>query len=466
MDQPKGKYSNGRPVDIPKDKEELEIAIKEWAEGNPHLEEALCQCIDHGVITEASCAGHGRGNDDPYIAMKITDETRGRIYSILNVAFQKRSGIRSIDIHHGLDRTGRSRAYLSIHAKPGHKDEIFDAVAEGAKKEIELEQCSSIVRSLMDVARGGEELGLVSNDIGVSNIGPTKAVILLNDSLKKNNILYARAGMRHSINFCATDAQVLEKLESIAEAMGVRTQETKPKGGLFDGIRHRLIERLERDLAPSEETVDLTKLKAEDREEAFIEFGEGSPALTRFLRTAYEHGAPSMFSCSGHGVREPYAMLRVTDENLEMLQDLGKVLSKYGVTTNFENHHQYGKRVSFRKVQKSKPINWLDLASDVLEHPEQYNTDNPSIYYHEEMSSSYKPLSFDIKMRLLQALKAKDTPLIPDRTEETGPSEKKGKEQRHSWDLTEDEKKKANSRDFTEGNTGKTTRTKRIHGGD
>ena len=35
------KYSNEKPIDIPEDELELEKAIKEWAEGNSYLEEAI-----------------------------------------------------------------------------------------------------------------------------------------------------------------------------------------------------------------------------------------------------------------------------------------------------------------------------------------------------------------------------------------------------------------------------------------
>ena len=56
-----------------------------------------------------------------------------------------------------------------------------------------------------------------------------------------------------------------------------------------------------------------------ERETLFYTFGEGDPNLTKFLKTAYEHGAPSMFCCSGHGVNNPYVVLKVTDENIDLL---------------------------------------------------------------------------------------------------------------------------------------------------
>ena len=153
-------------------------------------------------------------------------------------------------------------------------------------------------------------------------------------------------------------------------------------------MRLSLIDRLEKDLDPSEETIDLKLLSEEDREKAFIQFGEGSRELTSFLKSAYKHCVPSIFCCSGHDVRQPYVMLKVTDENLELLQTLGKILSKQGVVTNFEEHHQYGKRVIFSPHGNVIQKEWLDKACDIMEHPEKFDSSNPSIYYHEEMTNN------------------------------------------------------------------------------
>ena len=177
-------------------------------------------------------------------------------------------------------------------------------------------------------------------------------------------------------------------------------------------MRKGLIAKLESNLMEPSTTIDLTKLTDEQREQAFIVFGEGSKELTDFLRTAYAHGAPSMFACSGHGVRQPYVSLRVTDENLQMLQYLGKVLSNYGVTTSFENHHLFGKRVFYHGYNNSDDLcAWLNTATDVLEHPDLYanGASKPTMLYHETMTSSYVPLSYKIKKSLLESLKKRES---------------------------------------------------------
>lgn len=229
MEETKGKYFTGRSVDIPKEDDELDIAIKQWAEGNPHLEAALRQCIDNRVKTIASCAGHDKWDDDPYISMEIIDESRKKIYSILSSVFKFRKGISSVDVENTIDEQGNNRAYLTIHAKTRYKDEIFDAITEGTKKEIDLDMCPPIVRKMMEIENRGEKIDLSYNNISFSNLGPAKAIVLMNDTIQRNKALYDRVGIKHSINLCLTDRQVLSKLGSIGEAIGVHSQDVKER---------------------------------------------------------------------------------------------------------------------------------------------------------------------------------------------------------------------------------------------
>ena len=97
-------------------------------------------------------------------------------------------------------------------------------------------------------------------------------------------------------------------------------------------------------------------------------------------------------------------MLKVTDDNIELLRKVGRVLSKSGVSTNFENNHSRGLIVSYRSV-KSVSTNWLNLADRVMNTPELFDDSNPEIYYHEEIIDSYKPFGFDFKKKLLSYLR-------------------------------------------------------------
>ena len=170
------------------------------------------------------------------------------------------------------------------------------------------------------------------------------------------------------------------------------------------GIKERLIKKLEDDVEYTAGYIDLGELSEDEREKRFIEFGEGDPNLTKFLKTAYEHGAPSMFCCSGHGVKSPYVTLKVTDENLELLRRLGKALSLKGVATNFQFHYKQGRRVIYNSSNDAS-TKWLKYATQVIENPELYDDIKPEIYYHEEIYDVYKPWGFDFKKRLLSYLR-------------------------------------------------------------
>ena len=148
--------------------------------------------------------------------------------------------------------------------------------------------------------------------------------------------------------------------------------------------------------------VDLAKFTDEEREKAFIKFGEGNEDLARLLKVAYEHNAESIFCCSGHGGPDGYVLFKVNEENLQYLQDVGKVLSNFGVITNFENHYKGGKRVDYRGVQSS---DWFGIAAEVMQNLKDFDSENPSKYYHEEMHDARIPLKYRIKKNLLALLK-------------------------------------------------------------
>lgn len=164
-----------------------------------------------------------------------------------------------------------------------------------------------------------------------------------------------------------------------------------------------VIERLENSLKRKNDGhVDLSKLPPEQREKSFVQFGEGNVDLTRLLKVAYEHDVESMFCCSGHSGPNGYVVFKVNEENLKYLQDVGKVLSKHNVVTNFEEHYLMGKRVAFSGKKSS---DWFGMAADVMENIQEFDTSNPSIYYHEQMWKLQEPLSYTIKRKMLELLK-------------------------------------------------------------
>jgi len=178
-------------------------------------------------------------------------------------------------------------------------------------------------------------------------------------------------------------------------------------------IRDWIIKRLESNVEPSAGHIDLENLDDNKRNELFEQFGEGDENLTKFLKTAYENKAPSLFCCSGHGIQSAYVVLKVTEENIELLRKIGKVLSRYGVSTNFTNDHIRGIIVDYRSM-KNNDTDWLNIASQIMETPELFDDTNPEIYYHEEIKQSYKPFGFELKKKILHYLK-KDIKQLPER---------------------------------------------------
>lgn len=169
-------------------------------------------------------------------------------------------------------------------------------------------------------------------------------------------------------------------------------------------IKEWIIKKLEKNVEATAGHINLEELNEEERNKCFVQFGEGDKNLTLFLKTAYDKGASSIFCCSGHGNRSAYVVLKVTDDNIELLRKVGKVLSKAGVSTNFENNHSRGLTVDYRSV-KSVSTDWLNLADRVMNTPELFDDSNPEIYYHEGIIDSYKPFAFDLKKKILNYLR-------------------------------------------------------------
>lgn len=168
-----------------------------------------------------------------------------------------------------------------------------------------------------------------------------------------------------------------------------------------------LIKMLEESMAPKPLSghVDLRSLSPEDREKAFVKFGEGDEDLTNLLRVAYSHNIDSIFCCSGHGLQgKGYVMFKVTPENIKHLQKVEKYLSRYGISTDFSKYHGMGTRIVFRHIFDGAKY-WFDKASYAISNIEECNYNNPTLYYHEQISSEYIPTSYKIKSALLNLLR-------------------------------------------------------------
>ena len=135
------KYNIGYQVEIntiPDD--EMPLAISEWSEGNEKLKEAISQCIENGIPTIASCAGHSF-LDSPYIAMSINEENVGNILNLID----KFSSISNTSLNLSF-KDGISS--LAIYANMMNRNKVFETIAEQAENSIEFEVTNDITQSL------------------------------------------------------------------------------------------------------------------------------------------------------------------------------------------------------------------------------------------------------------------------------------------------------------------------------
>lgn len=137
----KTKYNNGNSQDIDEiPQEEMSLAISEWAEGDESLQKAISSCIENGIPTITSCAGHS-SVDYPYLAMKVNGENMGKILNIIN-AF-----INQTNTSIALSLTENGSA-LTIYGNMFNKKKCFEIISQEAQNSLELENANDITRSL------------------------------------------------------------------------------------------------------------------------------------------------------------------------------------------------------------------------------------------------------------------------------------------------------------------------------
>lgn len=137
----KTKYNNGNGQDIEKiPQEEMSLAISEWSEGNKNLQGAISSCIENGIPTIASCAGHSLV-DSPYLAMRINKENIGNILNLINVfTNQPHTSI--------LLSFAEKGSSLTIYGNMFNRNKCFETISQEAKNSLDLENANDITKSL------------------------------------------------------------------------------------------------------------------------------------------------------------------------------------------------------------------------------------------------------------------------------------------------------------------------------
>ena len=142
------KYNIGKPGSSENiEPEELSLAISEWSEGNPKLEEAITSCIQNGIPTYASCKGHNLF-DRPYLSMIITKDNLGKILNIMNEINSMRNTSIMISYNRADYTQRKPLSTLTIYSNMLNRNRIFSRIATAANSEIELDECSEIVQNL------------------------------------------------------------------------------------------------------------------------------------------------------------------------------------------------------------------------------------------------------------------------------------------------------------------------------
>ena len=133
---------------------------------------------------------------------------------------------------------------------------------------------------------------------------------------------------------------------------------------------------------------DISLLSAEEREQAFLDFSEGEEGLYNLLKTAYDHGIESLYSCKGHYYKAnlnivlAYIVLRVTKDNINLLRQIGRAVSHEQIETIFE-YGKYGNLVTFKSPALNMNKNWFNVAAEIIKNPPKKKIIPISHYYTE-----------------------------------------------------------------------------------
>ena len=123
------------------------IQIKEWSEGNEHLEKLLLACKLNNILSMFCCAGHDK-NKPAYIMLKMNKETIGKIYSIINSL--KNTNNISIDFSR-IPIFSDVRFVVHMYDE-NEKNSIMDSMAKATYREERLENLPENFRKLVEVA--------------------------------------------------------------------------------------------------------------------------------------------------------------------------------------------------------------------------------------------------------------------------------------------------------------------------
>ena len=146
------KYNNGKPSNIKNiNEQDVKVAVKEWAEGNKNLEDAIMSCIENEIPTYSSCSGHRWG--EGYITVIITDSNYRRVLNIMNEIVKEKTCAMSLDYirpKNEKENDNESLSTLTVYAQKGKQDKTFDIVNRASNKKVDLTEVEETVKELWE----------------------------------------------------------------------------------------------------------------------------------------------------------------------------------------------------------------------------------------------------------------------------------------------------------------------------
>lgn len=128
-------------------KEPTDEDIKEWSEGNKHLERLLIACRENGVPSMFCCAGHS--NKEPaYVVFKMNKQTIGKIYSIVN-SLNDINNIALTFTRNPLFSDSKFGVYMY---DENEKNMVIDYMTEATTTEEKIENLPENFRKMVEVA--------------------------------------------------------------------------------------------------------------------------------------------------------------------------------------------------------------------------------------------------------------------------------------------------------------------------
>ena len=124
--------------------------IKQWSEGNVHLEELLKSCVINNVPSYWCCEGHGKGS--AHISLELSENTENKIYNAIN-NIKEKDGVSISLTKYIANEKNNERDGMHIDIKnENNKNEVFDIISQSLEAPLnEKNETIEIIRKVQKV---------------------------------------------------------------------------------------------------------------------------------------------------------------------------------------------------------------------------------------------------------------------------------------------------------------------------